>query len=166
MNLKHSCAGTSLYSQETPGKGSWLHNLGWRSAIPPVNCGGRWPNPTTKIHMLTQTHTCTSTQKSVHIRARAYLPYPYVDEDALNVLWLQKPFKRFHKVLQKHGGDIWICAALGVCRWSAPLICPPESQTPVSPSIFLPSVWSPAGSTLVCPRHISAAAATIGLHIY
>ena len=32
------------------------------------------------------------------------LLYLYVDEDALNVLILQKPFKRFHKVLLKREG--------------------------------------------------------------
>lgn len=44
----HVLVGTSLYSQETPGKGSWLHNLGWRPELPPVNYGGSWPNPKTK----------------------------------------------------------------------------------------------------------------------
>lgn len=42
--------------------------------------------------------------KHMQMRTRAYLPYLYVDEDALKVLRLEKPFKRFHKVLQKCEG--------------------------------------------------------------
>lgn len=90
---------TSLYSQETPGKGSWLHSLGWRIALPPINHGGYGPNPTTKTHWLTQTHTYINLED--YTQEHAHLPDLYVDEDALNVLTRQKPFKRFPKVLQK-----------------------------------------------------------------
>lgn len=67
MNLKNVCAGTSLCSQETPGKGSWLHNLGWRSVLPPINFGGCWPNPTTEIHVDKKVHMYINIEDCTHM---------------------------------------------------------------------------------------------------
>lgn len=47
------------------------------------------------------TNAHTYINREDYTQERAHLPDLYVDEDALNVLTRQKPFKRFPKVLQK-----------------------------------------------------------------